>query len=95
LFTFTLVSSSGDASFLSYPVQWLTPKSSTDDTLIPDIPPPAFLVHSIDPQHFSFWNFNSAPWGMNHHFYLLVYHDKMVYSGDPVIINMPPDSGGA
>ena len=89
LFTFALSAPNPSAAFLSYPVQWLTGPPTAPATL-PDVPPPWFLVHRFDPQQFAFWDFNSSPTPTTHTFYLLVYYEGTVYSGDPVIINDPP-----
>ena len=90
LFTFTMSPSApSGASFLSYPIQWFT--SAPPDGL-PDTPPPAFMIHVINPQHFAFWDFNSAPSAMSHTFYILIYYDSKIYGQDPTIINQPPST---
>ena len=85
LFTFTLSGPPG-ATFLSYPVQW----SMAPGVTTPDNPPPMFMVHSYDDQHFSIWDYNGGTTTTSHNFFVLVYYDGSIYSGDPTIVNDPP-----
>src|SRR5579872_4422545 len=88
LFAFTLASELEGASFLTSPMQWFTVEP--DGSLMPDNWPPDFQVHSYTPTYFSVWDFNSTQSASPHTFFIYVFYEGQIYSGDPVIINQPP-----
>lgn len=76
------------AHFTTNPIQWVTAEG------IPLGTSPSMEIQRFDGQHFQVVDFNgnTTTGAVNHHLRLLVMHQgKVEWSGDPVIVELPPD----
>lgn len=80
---------SGNASFLTHPLQWLQSEVALA------FPPPFMRIARMDTTTVVVTSDNRSPMGQakSYPYMLLAFSGGKIYSTDPTIINIPPGSG--
>jgi|GEM_PF-3208608 len=78
-----------EAQFPTYPIEWFTP---TEPFNTPIAQPECFQVHWYNPRQCTVVDTNTALFGNQHPFNVVVAYENKTYGSDPVIVNQPPDT---
>lgn len=84
-----------EAQFVTYPIAWCASPSGENQFNTTIAQPGCFQVHWYNPLQCTVVDTNTALFENPHPFYVVVSYANVIYGSNPVIVNMPPDSGNA